>query len=230
MDKGKFYETLVRLYLRLNGYFQTGLISHSDEWGNNATEIDTIAIRFPKHDQPEREVGFCPTLVPSSTTIDIVLAEVKTSNVEFNKPLKSAHRLADRNWEQILNWIGLFEPKEIQRLLPHLKSSADSNTSNLEGLEAHSVCGQVKIRPIIFSIESLINNQNPKTYISGDEIIDYLWLCLCPPSRRADCSTKYPLSNWGTEFQNIVDYFKKQNDLNYGKPSLADLALKFSLV
>ena len=230
MEKGKFYEILVRLYLRLNGYLQTGLISHSAEWGNNATEIDSIAVRFPLHSQPERQVGFCPVLAPSNTTIDIVLAEVKTSSVEYNKPLKTGHKLADRNWTQILNWIGLFEQSELGTLLPLLQSIADSDISSLNGIEANSIYGIVKIRPIIFSIKSPINEQTPKAYINGDKIIDYLWLCLCPSAKRLDCSTIYPLGNWGLEFEPIVDYFKQRNESKSGKPTLQELQEKFKLI
>lgn len=228
MEKGKFYEILVRLYLRLNGYLQTGLISHSAKKGDNATEIDSIAVRFARHNQLEREVGFCPVLNPSSDYIDIVLAEVKSTSVEFNQPLKTAHKLSDRNWTQILNWIGLFEESEILKLIPHLKSCADSDASNLVGIDAISIYGSVKIRPIIFSIHSPISKDNPKAYINGEEVIDYIWTCLCPSAKRGDCSTKYSLSNWG-EFEPIVDYFKKRNDANAGIPSHSDLATQFNL-
>jgi hypothetical protein len=229
MEKGKFYEILVRLYLRLNGYLQTGLISHSAKKGDNATEIDSIAVRFALHQQPEREVGFCPVLNPSSGYIDIVLAEVKSTSVEFNKPLKKAHKLSDRNWTQILKWIGLFEESEILKLIPHLASCADSDASNLAGIDANSIYGHVKIRPIIFSIENPASSHTPKAYINGEEVIDYIWTCFCPLAKRADCSTKYPLSNWGSEFEKIVKYFKARNDSGLGSPSLADIQLKFSL-
>lgn len=230
MGKGKFYESLVRLYLRLNGYFQTGLISHSAVKGNNATEIDVLAVRFPLHLQLEREVGFCPELNPSTTHIDIVLAEVKSTSVVFNNPLKNGHKLADRNWTQILNWIGLFDESEISKLLTPLKSCADSDTSNLAGIDANSIYGQVKIRPIIFSIHSPILNNNPKSYINGDNLIDYIWTCLCPVTNRLDCSTTYPLENWGSEFEDIVRFFKDSNEFKTGKPSLNDLETKFNLI
>lgn len=229
MEKGKFYESLVSLYLRLNGYFQTGLISHSAEWGKNATEIDVLAMRFHLHRQPEREVGFCPVLNPPSGNIDIVIAEVKSKSVKFNEPLKTDHYLADRNWIQILNWIGLFEANEIVNLLPHLQSCADSDASNMAGIYANSVYGSVKIRPIIFSIEKSTSNHNPKAYINGEEVIDYIWTCLCPSAKRDDCSPTYPLGNWGSEFEPIVDFFKKRHHLLLGKPTLEDLKLKFNL-
>jgi hypothetical protein len=229
MAKGSFYEILVKLYLRLNGYFQSGLISHSAEWGNNATEIDIMAIRFPSHNQTEREIHFCPILSPSSTSIDIVIAEVKASSVTFNNPLKYGHPLADKIWNQVLNWIGLFEQEEITNLLPTLKAKADTNTSDLNGIEANSIFGVVKIKPIIFSIESVISNSNPKAYINGEEVIDYIWLCLCPDAKRENCSTIYPMSNWGLDFEPIVEYFKSRNESGDGKPTIKDIKINFNL-
>lgn len=230
MGKGQFYESLVRLYLRLNGYFQSGLISHSDEWGSNAAELDAIAVRFPMHQQPERLVSLCPILNSGNAALDIVISEVKTSKVEFNPSLKNGHKLADRNWSQILNWVGLFDPQEIIKLLPILKTTASNNVSNLIGIDAKSIYGNLKIKPAIFSMESPISKNNPKEYINGEEVIDYLWLCLCPSLKRADCSTKYPLSNWGLEFEPIVKFLKDRNDAGAGKPSLKDFETKFNLV
>lgn len=229
MEKGPFYESMVKLYLRLNGYFQTGLISHSNVWGNNLTEIDSIAIRFPYHQQPERQVGFCTALNPSAVDIEVVIVEVKSSKVEFNPSLKSARNEADKNWEQILNWIGLFETNEIQRLIPLLKSVADTDKSNLTGIKSYLSGTNISIRPIIFSIENAISNSTPKTHISGEEVIDYIWECICPNIRRVDSSTVYPLGNWGLEFEPIVRYFKYRNETNRTKPTIANLTNDFSL-
>lgn len=54
--KPEVNEALATLYLRLNGYFTTGLILHSPDWGENRTELDCVAIRHPNHSQPERGV------------------------------------------------------------------------------------------------------------------------------------------------------------------------------
>lgn len=45
MDKSDIQETLVLLYLRLNGYFGTGFIVHAPQ--RNKTEMDVLAIRLP---------------------------------------------------------------------------------------------------------------------------------------------------------------------------------------
>lgn len=43
-QKSQFQERLVGLYLRLNGYLQSGFIPHSEIWGNAGTDIDRIGI------------------------------------------------------------------------------------------------------------------------------------------------------------------------------------------
>lgn len=50
-----FQEKLVKLFLRLNGYFTTGFIVQSAGRGVE-TEVDIIDIRFPFNQQTEREI------------------------------------------------------------------------------------------------------------------------------------------------------------------------------
>lgn len=53
-EKSNIQENLVKLYLRLNGYFSTGFIIHSSENKINS-EIDNISVRFPLHHQNDTE-------------------------------------------------------------------------------------------------------------------------------------------------------------------------------
>jgi hypothetical protein len=57
MRKSDVHEILTMLYLRLNGYFTTGLILHSPERGQARTDIDCLAVHHPYHRQSERGVG-----------------------------------------------------------------------------------------------------------------------------------------------------------------------------
>lgn len=227
MDQARFYETLVRLYLRLNGYFQTGFISHSNKKGNNATEIDLLAIRFPFHKQPEREVGFSPALSIPVNCIDIIYAEVKSKAVEFNKSIKPGNKNSDRNWRQILNWIGLLNEEEIENVIPKLQNEVELNVSSFKGIKVENRFGTIAIRPIIFSIESTDLNSISARSINCSHLIEFIWDCLCLLIKRDDCSTKYPLTNWGAEFEQIVKFFKDRNDSKIGKPSLEELKAEF---
>ncbi len=69
MDKSDLQEVLTALYLRLNGYLASGYIAHAHV--GNLTEIDIIAVRFPGHKEPEREVSPCKYLRPPSDRIDL---------------------------------------------------------------------------------------------------------------------------------------------------------------
>ena len=85
------HEALATLYFRLNGYFTTGLILHSPEWGQNLTEVDSLAIRHPNHSQPERCVETSPFLAVQKGKVDLIICEVKSSpqGIEFNESLRS---------------------------------------------------------------------------------------------------------------------------------------------
>lgn len=49
VDRSDIQETLVSLYLRLNGYFVSGFIVHA-VYGVE-TELDVLAVRFPRHEE-----------------------------------------------------------------------------------------------------------------------------------------------------------------------------------
>ncbi len=89
MNKSDVHEILVQLYLRLNGYFTTGLIVHHPEHGRNRTEIDCLAVRHPHHCQPEREIETSPFLDVNEGETDLILCEVKSSpkSLCFNRSL-----------------------------------------------------------------------------------------------------------------------------------------------
>ena len=232
MDRSIFQERLTGLFLRLNGYFQTGFIAHSEVKGRNGTEFDRIAIRFPRHSQPEREIDNCLALKIPDNTIDIVIAEVKNADLEFNASIKSNGLQAIQNWEQLLRWCGLFNQDEIRKLVPQLITIVDKDglrlNDNFEIVNHSNEFGNITLRPILFSIESVHGNNDPSVWINGDDMISYIWDCLCPLSRREDCSTRYP-QNWGFEFGDIVMSFKNSHKSGKGKPSTFDLYNEFKV-
>lgn len=112
MDKSDIQETLVSLYLRLNGYFVSGFIAHADN--GVRTEMDVLAVRFPLHSEPEREVLPCERLVVPTDRIDFVVAEVKggSRNVRFNPAF---WRNPD-SIRAVLRRFGAFDDREIDRV------------------------------------------------------------------------------------------------------------------
>jgi hypothetical protein len=52
VDRSDVQETLVSLYLRLNGYFVSGFIVHAQTGAK--TEMDVLAVRFPNQRESSR--------------------------------------------------------------------------------------------------------------------------------------------------------------------------------
>ena len=226
-EKSLFQERLVGLFLRLNGYFQTGLISHSENWGDVGTDVDRVGIRFPNHSQPERCVDCFPKLMIPNDSIDLIIAEVKNKVLAFNDTLKLEENRASVNWRQILSWIGIFEVAEIEHLIPNLIGlvEKDGSTMNKEfyGIIHHNdKYGKISIRPILFAIENT-EELKDKLWINKDDIIQYIWECFCPAENRCDCSTRYDFSLWGSEYLDIVKVFKDRHKAGIDKPKLEDL-------
>ncbi|MBB3837652.1 hypothetical protein FHS57_001649 [Runella defluvii] len=231
MKKSEFQERLVGLFLRLNGYFQTGYMPHSEIWGQNGTDFDRIGIRFPNHSQSERGDLFSQQLAIPDNTIDIVIAEVKNHEKKFNASIRSIGSRSTENLSQLLHWCGLFEEQELLDLIPQIKAVLDKNgraANNTFDIVCHeNRFGAITIRPILFSIESEHGGRGNYMFINGVDMIQFIWDCLCPDERRADCSTRYPVSNWGFEYKDIVEYFKKRHQNEEPLPSTTDLYNSF---
>ena len=225
-QKSLFQERLVGLFLRLNGYFQTGLISHSDTWGDAGTDVDRIGIRFPSHSQTERGVNCSKKLMIPDKSIDIIIAEVKNKELSFNDTLKKKENRAEVNWKQILTWIGLFKSYEIENLIPKLIDLANkdglSNNNKFGIIKHKNKFGKITIRPILFAIEKE-EEANKKLWVNGGEIVEFIWECFCPAKKRCDCSTRYDFNLWGSEYVDIVKYFKDRDNNGLTKPKLKEL-------
>ena len=55
-------EAVVTLYLRLNSYFTSGFIVHSDAPGHNTAELDVLVVRLPHNAEPQRDIAGAPEL------------------------------------------------------------------------------------------------------------------------------------------------------------------------
>lgn len=233
MERSEFQEKLVGLFLRLNGYFQTGYMPHSEVWGNNGTDFDRVGIRFPFHSQSERGEIFSTHLDIQKQTIDIVIAEVKNTQLEFNKAIKSVCIRSHENIAQLLRWCGLFEESEIPDLTTRFLSITDNDAlavnKSFAKIEHTNRFGAITIRPVIFSIETAHEEGENIMFINGINIIEYLWECLCPDEKRIECSTRYPFKNWGFEYADIVEYIKERHLKGESIPTTSDLYNTFNI-
>ncbi|WP_026713370.1 hypothetical protein [Flavobacterium daejeonense] len=225
--RSQFQERLVCLFLRLNGYLQTGYIPHSNEWGNSGTDIDRIGIRFPHHSQDEREIKNFKNLDIPKNSIDIIIAEVKNNSLQFNDPITKVEKRAAENWKQILNWIGLFEKDEVKLLIPIMIDIANKNGQiedcTFSQYTHENKYGKITIRPILFSFETKKTETSTKKWVNGEEILLFMWQCFCPDIRRDYCSTQYPFTLWGNEFSDIVEYLKDRHKKGIGIPNLNEI-------
>ncbi len=209
-EKSNIQECLVTLYLRLNGYLTTGFIIHSDKNGISG-ELDILAIRFPNHNQDDTNHNSSKFLeVPQN--IDLIIGEVKSNGqlLQFNTCLRtrdSAHVI----WNKILKWVGIFEQKCIDEILPDLiqlvQTKENSQLLYLKSVSLESKFGIISIRPIIFSLER-INTHNADKFITWTELNDFIWDCLCPLENRKECGTRYDFKAWGTDLYQIVKVYK----------------------
>ncbi|MFD1144543.1 hypothetical protein ACFQ4C_25675 [Larkinella insperata] len=209
-EKSTIQEQLAALYLRLNGYFTTGYIIHSDEKEIEG-EIDIVAVRFPLHKQDDTEHN-SSNFLELSSNIDIIIAEVKSIGkpLQFNDCLKQRGSLEPL--QKLLRWTGFFSDNniddiaiELNILVQPVENSQLKNFRSTKVLETNF--GNVKIRPILFSPERN-NINNTDKFINWTEINDFIWLCLCPADVRAKCGTRYDFTAWGQGFNEIVKAYK----------------------
>lgn len=222
-EKSLLQERIFGLYLRLNGYFQSGFIPHSDKWGNAGTDIDRLGLRMPFHSQREREVECDEKLNIEMESVDFIICEVKNNETKFNKSL-TVEGDSKSNWTQIACWSGLFLDDQIEEIVnngPSLVSGTVDSPKKLELISDRF--GSVIIRPVLASFETNESKNEKFTVISGIDIIKFIWRCFAPDIRRVHCSTTYPYILWGSEYTDIVEYFKGRVKNNQGLGTLDDL-------
>jgi hypothetical protein len=218
--KSELQEKLVALYLRLNGYFSTGLIIHSAEDTNVDGEVDIIGVRFCNHRQEDRLIGCSEYLdIPTDSKIDIIIGEVKggENKLQFNKSIREHD---DRRYK-LLTWLGFLEDKHIDEINEELRlriQTRERNSSEkFERIDYPSENGIISIRPILFAPDRPEPRENQIKFINGQEMINFCWKCYRPANRRETCETNYwAINHWGEQFENLVRYFKQPNKTEQG--------------
>jgi hypothetical protein len=204
MTKSDVHEILAQLYLRLNGYFTTGLILHSPEWGRARTEIDCFAVRHPYHCQSDRRVETSDFLGEYDGETDLILCEVKSElgALGFNQPVRDdleALRAA-------LRWAGVWTEEEIHSVAERFQPLLQSDVS-IDDARAGIVEGSCRIRGLLCCPPCSEGTAN-RWCLLGSEIFRFAVLCFNPPTPRESCSTRYNFRQWGYPFTPVVTYFK----------------------
>ncbi|NTF69586.1 hypothetical protein [Rhizobium rhizogenes] len=199
-------EMLATLYLRLNGYFTTGLIVHSPEHGRALAEVDSLAIRHPYHTQSERDVDISEFLLIEGEVADLVLCEVKSdpTHICFNAPIKTD--MAVR--EAIVAWSGLFQPNQTADAVNAIETLVTGKLA-VQERKAGLVIGGCRIRALLVC-PSRQEPMEDEWCLRGADLMAYVVKCLNPIERRPSCSVRYNFSQWGFPLSHIIRYVKDQ--------------------
>lgn len=220
MDKSDLQEQLLRLYLRLNGFFASGFIVHSPNSTRNKTEIDTLAVRFPHSCEPERNRTADETLDLSQRRIELAICEAKTKP-RFNEALYSDPAAIIT----MLRWVGMFAEPELHDLVPKVQAilvPEKHPAPNIRRLVANE---NVVIRSLLFCPELPEPRVNQSWFVGAGAIFPFIFSCLSPAFEPPTCGRRYGAAQWG-ELSDLVEFFKRwpQNT----PPSYEDLAKWFS--
>ena len=200
-------EDVARLYLRLNGFFVTGFISHSPNYGRVLTEIDALGVRMPYSSEPERKITTHDFLGVSAHTTELVICEVKSrrEQLRFNEALSANENAC----ASVLRWAGLFSEKELPAVVSGIQALLQKRP--LSSNEPPTVSGPrgARVRCLLFSLEKSTRRENQPWFVSGPDAFGYIFDCLCPLEQRPSCSTTYDYNQW-REFASIVNYFKNR--------------------
>jgi hypothetical protein len=199
-------EALTVLYLRLNGFFTTGLIVHSPTKGRNRAEVDCLAVRHAFHDQAERGVETDPFLNAKTDRAELILCEVKTSPdaLSFNEPLREDIAAVDA----VLRWSGLVAPEAVDgvatELAALLQDDVDTDRARA-GVERDAV----RIRALLSCPGCSSASVQDRWCLTGEALLLYANRCLNPHLQPPSCSRRYSYELWGGYLAPLVLYFKK---------------------
>jgi hypothetical protein len=229
MSKSRLQEKLVALYLRLNGYFVTGLIINSAQDENIDGEIDIIGVRFCNHRQEDRLIKCSAYLdIPRDSNIDIIIGEVKGQgeSLQFNSSIREND---DRRYK-LLTWLGFVEDKDIEKINEELRTRIQTKEINssekFERIDYPRENSFISIRPILFAPDRPNPRDNQVKFINGQQMIDFCWKCFRPENRREYCETNYrSIDAWGEQFEDLVRYFKQKAKSEQG--TIKDLYKQF---
>lgn len=206
-DRSQLQERLVRLYLRLNGYFSDGFIAHHDINGRISSEVDILGVRFPNHSEPEREVGLCPRLqLDDCDNIDVLIGEVKSNGVllRFNNAMSTNIDVLRKT----LNRVGAIERETVERYITDIHglfAPQPINSNSVKRIKIPEL--NIQISALLFAPETNNQRNNQNYCITSNDIFTYIWNCLRPETTRESCSVRYDFGAWG-DYENIVRYFK----------------------
>lgn len=220
-------ESLVTLYLRLNGYFTSGHILHAnldDLAVRERGDIDVFAIRLPYSREPETANPQSKYLGVTNGILDVIVGEVKSGRepIQFNPSIRdmenmvrSLRRAGFSNKDDLL-----FEVASnlTHRMIPQPINSPDA-TIDVTLDPSEDIHYPIRIRPVLFHLDRRQPNRNQAWFVGYQEIMDFIWRCLRKEFQPISCQREYDYGLWGPVIESIVDYIKDDNRTEPGTPA-----------
>ena len=204
-ERSEIQESLLHLYLRLNGYFLSGFIAHSKDKGKILAQIDALAVRHPFNGEPKREIGPSPFLNPKGT--DLLVCEVKSGGMQLQ--FNDSFRDNDVVIQDVLRWAGLFDEDETLEMARAIKPLLQPGTDSSKAARGVPGPRGITARPLLCSPEQESPPRNNQPwFLGGDEMFRYIAECVNPKTPRPDCATQYDTTQWGSALTPLVRYFK----------------------
>lgn len=219
MDKSDLQESLLRLYLRLNGFFTSGFIVHAAQPARNRTEVDTIAVRFAHNREPERRVDPDSWLDLSREHIELAICEAK-SVPRFNEALYADIETV----KTILRWAGMFSEEDLVELAPQVSAILVPEAKPSATIRRTAPHRNVVVRSLLFCAERPSPRSNQPWFVGSDHIFPFIFSCLSPAKQPRECGRAYGAVQWA-ELAGLVNFFKKWK--GYEPPTYKALANKF---
>jgi hypothetical protein len=173
--------------------------------------MDALAIRFPYHQEPEREISHSPVLGTSDWLLDFFVCEVKggTGNVNFNVSFREDTEVI----ASVLRRSGAFTDEEISGLVPRIKDVL--RPANIRNSREYPTIDipriNSRLRFLLVAPDQKRGTNGQKPYIFGDDMISYIWECFRPKVQRQSCGVRYNWNLWGEQYTKLVTYFKDKD-------------------
>lgn len=224
-------ESLVSLYLRLNGYFTSGHIVHGTPQNlaiRERGETDVFAVRLPYSSEVETENPSSEYLQVKNGILDIVIGEVKSGRepIQFNDSIRDVEVMI-----RSLRWAGFTNKDDILKdvalkLTQQMVPQPINNPDNVIEVTIHpsdDIRYPTRVRPIIFHLGRQSPNRTQAWFVGHQEIMNFIWRCLRKEFQPDDCQREYDYGLWGPVIESIVEYFK--ND-DRDEPGTSDMLIR----
>jgi hypothetical protein len=231
LKRNELEESLVALFLRLNGYFTSGFIVHSDRKSNIRAEVDILATRFPLNREPEREVQPCLDLLAPTDRIDFIIGEVKNKK---EAPIFNDSMFELDNIKYQLRWLGRFTDPEIDVIAGELLDQLIHKTDGFPVVSLPRPTADksqqlhCQVRLILFDLHPE-HVADPRC-VSGKAVMEHIWTCLRSDIKPVECARIYNYDAYGPLYSPIVRYFKDKRRKQAGtvKELLAWISSNYS--